>query len=239
MESKLLLILLTLYGLSFLFSLLKKVSFAQVSQAVGVLLHLAILIFRIFNTQHLPFTNIYESLLLLTFLLQLKFLLFQRSKSDLVLTIQRTILFFLVLLMTLLGPECKTISPVMHSLNSFWMYVHALSYLLAYVTLFSAFVLALIHIFSKKSIFNYNKQLDTHVSFSFIFFLIAAFSAAIWRQLSSGDFCLFNPGEIWVLIYILILSLYFHKEDRITQSWIVLITTLTVLFSYFLIIAIK
>lgn len=237
MEYTLLLIVLTIYGLSLLFSLLKKASIVEACQPLGVFLHFVTLIMQFINAQHLLFANIYGFLLVLTFLLQIKFILFQRSKSDLVLTIQKTILFILVLLLALLGPESKVINPMMPTLYSFWMYIHALSYLFAYVSLFSASALALLHVFSKKSIFNYDKQLDLNVSFSYIFLLIGAFSGAIWRQLSLGNFCSLNPFEIWTLIYVLLLSLYFHKDDRKTQSWIVLVTTLTVLFSYYFLIA--
>lgn len=233
MEYTLLLILLSIYGLSILLSLLKKFSSAAVFQLLGLLLNLAILIIRSINAQHPPFTNMYESLLLLAFLLQVKFIVFQRVKSELVSNIQRSIIFVLLLVIALLSPESRAISAVMPALNSFWMYIHVPSYLFAYVSLLSASALALLHIFSKKSIFAYDKQMDMDVSLTFIFLSIGMFTGAVWGQLSWGNFWSWDPKETWALINILVLSLYFYKNDRKTQSWIVLISALTVLFTYF------
>ncbi len=233
MEYILLLILLIIYAVSNLLSLFGKRVGASALQIFGSLIHLAVLIIRSVNANHPPFTNMYETLLLLSFLLQVKFLIFQRVKSELIANIQRAIVFLMIVVLALLSPESRAISPVMPALNSFWMYIHVPSYLFAYVSLFSASSMAMIHIFSKKSIYNYDRQMDIDVSLTFVFLAIGMFTGAIWGQLSWGNFWSWDPKETWALINILVLSLYFYKVDRKTQSWIVLITALTVLFTYF------
>ena len=233
MQYTLLLILFALYAISILLSFAKKTVIASTFQIMGAILHFAILVIRSVNAHHPPFTNMYESLLLLSFLLQFKFLVFQRVKSELIANIQRSIVFLLILVLCILSPESRAIRPVMPALNSFWMYIHVPSYLFAYVSLFSATSMAILHIFSKKSIYAYDRQMDLDVSLTFIFLAIGMFTGAIWGQLSWGNFWSWDPKETWAMINILVLSLYFYKNDRKTQSLVVLITALTVLFTFF------
>jgi ABC-type transport system involved in cytochrome c biogenesis permease subunit len=233
MEYTLLLILLGIYALSFIFGLFKSQGISSSLRALGLLLHLLILIVRAISANHPPFTNMYESILLLSFLLQVKFIFFQRSASALLVHLEKCIVLAFIVLVSLLSPETRAIRPVMPALNSVWMYIHVPAYLFAYVALFSATILALIHIFSRKSIFAYDKQMDMDVSLSFVFMSIGMLTGAIWGQLSWGNFWSWDPKETWALINLLVMSFYFYKNDRKSQSWIIVFTAISVLFTYF------
>lgn len=233
MEYTLLLILLGIYALTFIFGLFKSQGISSSLRALGLLLHLLILVVRAVSANHPPFTNMYESILLLSFLLQVKLVFFQRSASALLVHLEKFIVLAFIILLALLSPETRAIRPVMPALNSIWMYIHVPAYLFAYVALFSATILALIHIFSRKSIFAYDKQMDMDVSLSFVFMSIGMLTGAIWGQLSWGNFWSWDPKETWALINILVMSFYFYKNDRKSQSWIIVFTAISVLFTYF------
>lgn len=233
MEFTLLLILAAIYTVSLIIGLLKRHEISLYFLYFGFALHLAILIIRSLTAHHPPFTNVYESLLLLSFLMQVKFMFFQGSASARVINLQRLVVLIFTLVLILLPAEIRAIHPVMPALNSPWMYIHVPAYLFSYVALFSGLILAIIRLFSQKNIFAYDKQMDTDISLAMIFMSLGLVTGAIWGQLSWGNFWSWDPKETWALINIIVLSLYFHKNDRKAQSLIVILAALTVLFTYF------
>ncbi len=121
----------------------------------------------------------------------------------------------------------------MPALNSVWMYIHVPSYMFSYVTLFSGLILAVMRLFRQKVIFAYDDQLNLDISLTMIFMSVGMITGAIWGQISWGNFWSWDPKETWALINIIVLSLYFHVSDRKRQALIVIVTALTVLFTYF------
>ncbi|MEA2076907.1 MAG: cytochrome c biogenesis protein CcsA [Candidatus Marinimicrobia bacterium] len=233
MELILLLVLVFIYLLSLMLGFMKRRQVSLYVSYAGFFLHLAILIIRAITAKHPPFTNVYESLLLLSWLMQVKFLFFQRATSARVVHLQRLLLVVFISVLIFLPPGTREIRPVMPALNSVWMYIHVPSYLFGYVSLFSGLILAIIRLFSRKNIFPYDEQMDTDISLAMIFMSAGMVTGAIWGQISWGNFWSWDPKETWALINIILLSLYFHKSDRKTQSLIVILATLSVLFTYF------
>ncbi|RKY52638.1 MAG: hypothetical protein DRP93_07815 [Candidatus Neomarinimicrobiota bacterium] len=233
MEFILLLVLASLYSISLIVGLFKQQILSRSVLYLGFILHLTILIIRSLTAHHPPFTNVYESLLLLSFLMQVKFIFFQKSISDRVINLQRLAVLIFTVVLIALPPETRTIQAVMPALNSIWMYIHVPAYLFSYVALFSGLVLAIIRLFSRKNIFANDEQMDTDISLAMIFMSIGLVTGAIWGQVSWGNFWSWDPKETWALINMIVLSLYFHKNDRKAQALIVILTALTVLFTYF------
>ena len=233
MEYTLLLSAFIIYSISFVIGLLQKRQLSLYGMYLGFLLHFSVLICRSVIAHHPPFTNVYESLLLLSWLMLLKFLFFSKQINIRIIHFQRFIVLVFTLIPILMSPEIRAIQPVMPALNSIWMYIHVPAYLFAYVALFSGFIQALIQLLMKKSIFRYEEQMDTDISLAMMFLSIGLITGAIWGQISWGNYWSWDPKETWALINILVLSLYFYKHDRIVQSIIVIIAALTVLFTYF------
>jgi len=165
--------------------------------------------------------------------MQVKFLFFQGAASSRVVNLQRFVVLIFTVVLVILPAETRAINAVMPALNSLWMYIHVPAYLFSYVALFSGLILAIIRLFSRKNIFTYDKQMDTDISLAMIFMSVGLVTGAIWGQISWGNFWSWDPKETWALINIIVLSLYFHKNDRKAQSLIVIIAALTVLFTYF------
>ena len=233
MEFTLLIILVCIYAISLLIGLFKLRGVSTFVLYLGFFLHLTLLIIRSVTAHHPPFTNVYESFLLLSFLMQVKFLFFQGAASSRVVNLQRFIVLIFTVVLVILPAETRAINAVMPALNSPWMYIHVPAYLFSYVALFSGFILAIIRLFSRKNIFAYDAQMDTDISLAMIFMSVGLVTGAIWGQISWGNFWSWDPKETWALINIITLSLYFHKNDRKAQSLIVIIAALTVLFTYF------
>jgi ABC-type transport system involved in cytochrome c biogenesis permease subunit len=233
MEFTLLLILVSIYAISLFIGLFKQWCISLLILYLGFALHLTILVIRSVTAHHPPFTNVYESLLLLSFLMQVKFLFFQGNTSTKVINLQRFVVLIFTVVLVILPAETRAIYAVMPALNSPWMYIHVPAYLFSYVALFSGLILAIIRLFSRKSMFAYDEQMDTDISLAMIFMSVGLVTGAIWGQISWGNFWSWDPKETWALINIIVLSLYFHKNDRKAQSLIVILTAITVLFTYF------
>jgi len=233
MEFTLLLILVSIYAISLFLGLFKQHGISTFILYLGFILHLTLLIIRSVTAHHPPFTNVYESLLLLSFLMQVKFLFFQSNAGVKVINLQRFVVLIFTVVLVILPAETRAINAVMPALNSPWMYIHVPAYLFSYVALFSGLILAIIRLFSRKSMFAYDEQMDTDISLAMIFMSVGLVTGAIWGQISWGNFWSWDPKETWALINIIVLSLYFHKNDRKAQSLIVILAALTVLFTYF------
>jgi ABC-type transport system involved in cytochrome c biogenesis permease subunit len=233
MEFTLLLILVSIYAISLFMGLFKQYGISTFIIYLGFILHLTLLIIRSVTAHHPPFTNVYESLLLLSFLMQVKFLFFQSNAGVKVINLQRFVVLIFTVVLVVLPAETRAIYAVMPALNSPWMYIHVPAYLFSYVTLFSGLILAIIRLFSRKSMFAHDEQMDTDISLAMIFMSVGLVTGAIWGQISWGNFWSWDPKETWALINIIVLSLYFHKNDRKAQSLIVILAAITVLFTYF------
>ncbi|MBN2780765.1 MAG: cytochrome c biogenesis protein CcsA [Candidatus Marinimicrobia bacterium] len=233
MEYILLLITFCLYAVSFAAGLFNRRQLSLFAAYLGLILHLVLLIWRSVTAQHPPFTTMYETLILLTALMQLKFLFFQRHRNARILNVQKALLLIFLAVPVFLPAELRAVHPVMPALNSAWMYVHVPAYLLGYVALFSGLIHALLRFYPVKNIFDYDKQMDTDIALAMVFMSAGLITGAIWGQVSWGNYWSWDPKETWALINILVLSLYFHKKDRIIQSMIIIVTVMTVLFTYF------
>ncbi|MDZ7795594.1 MAG: cytochrome c biogenesis protein CcsA [Candidatus Marinimicrobia bacterium] len=233
MEIILILILAALYGFSFLSGLFKKQQAALYAVYAGFILHLGLVIFRSVSAQHPPFTNIYETLILLSWLMLAKFLFLQESRSALVINLQRAVIFLLILVPLSFPAEMRAVQPVMPALKSAWMYIHVPAYLFGYVALFSAVILAVIRLFVKEENFVHCAQLELDTRLSLLFLSTGLVAGAIWAQVSWGNYWSWDPKETWALINILILSLYFIARSSKLRSIILIITFLSVMFTYF------
>jgi ABC-type transport system involved in cytochrome c biogenesis permease subunit len=233
MELILLIILAGVYAASLTLAFAKVRTLSSVLSYLALALHLAVLIIRAVTAKHPPFTNVYESLLLLSWLMQVKFLFFQKAASAIVTYLQKALVLAFIVVLILLPADTRAINPVMPALNNVWMYIHVPSYLFGYVAMFSAFVMALISLFNRKTILSNDQQMDMDVSLAMIFMSVGMVTGAIWGQVSWGSYWSWDPKETWALINLIVLSLYFHTKDRKRQALIVIFTALTVLFTYF------
>ncbi|MFA6742694.1 MAG: cytochrome c biogenesis protein CcsA [Candidatus Neomarinimicrobiota bacterium] len=240
MEQALLLLTLIIYLAAFV-SLITRVRDRICHGLIwlAILSHLSALAFRSIVAGHPPFTNLYETILLLSFLLALRLVLWRRQIE------RRYSWIILLTIMGLIGTALgmpssyKTIRPLMPALNSIWMYLHVPAYFFGYMALVLAFIYVMIFLLrgkneSSSETINLIRRLDNEVRIAFLFLNIGLVTGAIWAYHSWGNYWAWDPKEVWALINILTLALYFHllKPKGIKKVFIVILTFLTVVFTY-------
>lgn len=226
-------------GFCFLTSLILIVNFKKDKIGdyflyLGIFLQFLLLVIRSGYAKHPPFTNIYETMILLPFLFSLRLVMWKKQVEG---NTKYGVIFLILILdvVALLLPDrMKVIKPLMPALNSIWMYIHVPAYFIAYASMLVAAVLAVISLMKEdnKSIVN---KMDGEVKIAFFFLNAGMITGAIWAYFSWGTYWGWDPKEVWSLINILVLSYYFHinKKEVVSKAAIVIFTLLTIAFTYF------
>jgi len=208
--------------------------------SLSVFTHIGALVVRSLSANHPPFTNLYETLLLLSLLIALRLVFWQKQIES---RYRWLVLLTGIICLgaALLLPAHFSVSkPLMPALNSFWMYIHVPAYFLGYMSLTLAFLFALIYLGTGKNesapeIASLLRKLHNEVKIAFLFLNIGLVTGAIWAYLSWGNYWSWDPKEVWALINVLVLGIYFHllKPRGTKKVWIVLLAFLCMLFTYF------
>ena len=198
------------------------------------LCHLGLLITRSIISKHPPFTNIYETFLLLPFLIFLRIVFWPKRHVGTYGMIMTYISAAFLTVALILPAAIKIPKPLMPALNSLWMYIHVPSYFFAYMALMAAVVYAIMVLIKKDSDLQDVKRLDEELKIAFFFLNVGLITGAVWAYVSWGNYWSWDPKETWALINILTLSFVFHlkRPSPRKKAWILIITILTVAFTY-------
>ncbi len=192
---------------------------------------------RSYLAKHPPFTNMYETMILLPFLFSLRLVLWKKQVSGNTKYYVISLILFLDLIALSLPADMKVIKPLMPALNSLWMYIHVPAYFVAYSSMLIAFILAILLLINGQNskLKNLEKILNEEVKIGFFFLNTGLITGAIWAYFCWGTYWEWDPKEVWSLINILVLVYYFHlnKHSKLKKSLIVLIAFLTIIFTYF------
>jgi len=239
MESNFLLVALIAYAVSLGLLLRRRESAGTMLLVVAVLIHLGGLITRSIIAGHPPFTNMYETFILLPFLVALRLLLWKEQVGEQFRRILVAVVMLIILIALILPQSLKTPKPLMPALNSIWMYIHVPAYFLAYMALIVALVYAIIVLIHEKSSANNHdisllRRMDNEIRIAFFFLFIGLVTGGIWAYVSWGNYWAWDPKETWALINILALSFYFHLKIPTARkkALVVILTFLTVVFTY-------
>jgi len=224
---------------SFLISLffsinLKKDNIGSKIVYVAIFFQLLLLIIRSYYAKHPPFTNMYETMILLPFLFSMRLVLWKKQVDGNTKYGIIGLVLFLNIVAILLPEHIKVIRPLMPALNSLWMYIHVPSYFVAYSSMLVATVLAVMLLLNKENK-SLQKKLDEEVKIAFFFLNAGMITGAIWAYFSWGTYWSWDTKETWSLINILVLSYYFHisRKETVSKAAIVIFTLLTIAFTYF------
>lgn len=205
----------------------------------AVLTHLVALAFRSMIAHHPPFTSIYETFMLLPFLVSMRLVFWreqiQKNHRWLVLSS----IAFLILISLLMPANLKTPKPLMPALNSVWMYIHVPSYFFGYMALIIGTIYAVILLIKSRNGKNAEesdllRRMDNEIKIAFLFLNVGLITGGIWAYISWGNYWSWDPKETWALINILVLASYFHlqKQTIRKKAIIIILTFITVLFTY-------
>ena len=201
---------------------------------VNILLAL-LLILRWLNSHHFPLSNLYESLIFLTWGISFIHLVIEKKTNESYIgVIFSPILLFINAFATLTLPaQMQESAPLVPALKSNWLMMHVSIMMLSYATLIagSLMAIAFLMIFSTKdvqlednselSIDSLDKTLDNlsyrTLGIGFPLLTLGILSGAIWANEAWGSYWSWDPKETWALITWFIFAIYFHF--RITWGW--------------------
>ncbi len=237
MESYLLVSALIIFTISFYLQLANKNKPANLFILGAVFVHFIALIVRSVIAKHPPFTNMYETFILLPFLLSLRLIFWKEQINEKVRKILTAVIMGTIIIALLLPQSMKSPRPLMPALNSIWMYIHVPSYFLGYMAMLVAGIYSVLILLPKKpdnSTVVILKRMDNEVKIAFFFLSLGMITGAIWAYVSWGNYWAWDPKETWALINIIVLAFYFHLKTPTKQkkAVIVIITLLTIAFTY-------
>lgn len=204
---------------------------------INIFLHL---LTRWIITNHFPLSNLYESLVFLTFILlsfSIFFQIFNKNKF-IPLLLLPIILFINTFGTFTLSESMQQPTSLVPALQSNWLLMHVTIMIISYAVLmigsvFSIVFLVLDKFFinelkisntiieNKATLSNYNfsfiiNELDSlsyrFLSFGFPLLTIGILSGAVWANETWGSFWNWDPKETWALITWFIYSIYLHSR---------------------------
>ena len=205
------------------------------------------LIIRWWNEGYFPLSNLYESLIFLSWGISTIHLFVEfRTQSRLIGAISAPIIFFISGFSSLTLPiEMQKALPLVPSLQSNWLMMHVSMMMVSYANLIIGSLLSILYLaftlFKKKkvnvektttniltvqqsSISSQSPILQTIdiwsyriIGLGFPFLTIGIISGAVWANEAWGSYWSWDPKETWALITWLIFAVYLHS--RLLKGW--------------------
>jgi cytochrome c-type biogenesis protein CcsB len=194
-----------------------------------------ILASRWLTSGYFPLSNLYESLLFLSWCLLFALKIIEsKTKSKLIGAVVLPIILLIILFATLILPKpMQYSSPLVPSLQSNWLMMHVSMMMFSYSILILGSLLSilmLVLIKTKNIIFTLNssvtnKNLITNldnwsyrtIGLGFPLLTIGIISGAVWANEAWGSYWSWDPKETWALITWLIFAAYIHA--RLSKGW--------------------
>lgn len=227
------------YWASLAFS--NKKSISKMSNVISTVALVSLFIYlalRWFIGSYFPISNLYESILFLTWVLTCILVVGEsKTKSRVLGSIISPITLLLVSFATLTLPSSmQKISPLVPALQSNWLMMHVSMMMASYAvllagTLFSILYLIINSIIEKKEqefsnleiekkrqikrkFFIENLDLWSYklITFGFPILTIGIISGAVWANEAWGSYWSWDPKETWALITWLTFSAYLHSR---------------------------
>ena len=240
------------------FSLVSLLAFTSEGKwllRISVLSGLIILIFhgwvivdRGIQAGHWPFTNTYETLILMSFLIiSIYFLTFRRHHTVVLGGFGGLIVSAILALTSLLSPE---IEPLLPALKSNWLLFHVMSVFIGYSSFALASASALVYL----SVSFFRKGGDSEkisrflelvnwltyrfIAAGFAFLTLGISAGSVWANASWGRYWNWDPKETWAFITWLIYAVCLHMKSNGKYhgqpiAFLTLAGFATVMFTYF------
>lgn len=210
-------------------TILKKLTWFGTSCANFLLFTL--LLGRWITESYFPLSNLYESLLFLSWcLLFLVLFLEFKTRTKLIGAILFPILLLISVFTTLVLPiPMQEASPLVPALQSNWLMMHVSMMMVSYSTLILGSLLSILFLVIKKvsnlkQVTNTNSLLTTIdvwsyriIGLGFPLLTIGILSGAVWANEAWGSYWSWDPKETWALITWLIFATYIHA--RLIKGW--------------------
>jgi cytochrome c-type biogenesis protein CcsB len=235
LESKLLISVACIYGLSFVFYLLylivpralKQGSIASWILRVGIVVHIALIVTRTIQTKHPPFQTLYEALSWFGFTVIAAFIIIEWRRKNRLPGAFVTAITIAALMYAIFGLS-STPRPLMPALQSKWFVWHVVGAFGSYATFVVAFSVEVVFLLLGKRGERYgldeqgkkmfHKMAYNLILFGFPLLTFGIVSGAAWAQEAWGGYWFWDPKETWSLITWSVYAMYLHA--RITPRWV-------------------
>jgi cytochrome c-type biogenesis protein CcsB len=211
--------------------------------SAGLVVQTAYIIRRWVEAQRPPFSNMFESLVLLAWTVVAVHLVL-RLRRDVPLLAAASALLAVLTLAHASTYE-TAIKPLMPALHSNWLTVHVFTCFLGYGGFAVSFVASLCYLVSVYTGKSQPAELETFetvtaktISFGFLFLTTGIITGAVWANVAWGTYWSWDPKETWSLITWFIYAVYLHcrfmrgwKGQR--AAWVSVLGFASVLFTYF------
>jgi cytochrome c-type biogenesis protein CcsB len=208
-------------------------------------LFMVTLIIRWVSQGYFPLSNLYESLIFLSWGISFIHLIVEyKTQSRLIGAIATPLLFFLSGFSSLTLPtEMQKALPLVPSLQSNWLMMHVSMMMVSYATLILGSLLSILYLaflsFSgqKSQVTLESSSIGTSsvgysklsllqtvdiwsyriIGLGFPFLTIGIISGAVWANEAWGSYWSWDPKETWALITWLVFAIYLHS--RLLKGW--------------------
>jgi ABC-type transport system involved in cytochrome c biogenesis permease subunit len=172
----------------------------------------ALLIFRTANAGHLPFANIFESLIFFAWTLELASLFFDLKSKAVYHPLGAWMSGMTVLVLILALTRPGTPGPLMPALQSPWFGVHVLTNFLAYALFSVAFFTVLSNLRRRALPPEWQFILDRALVLGFFFLALGISTGAAWAHEAWGTYWSWDPKETWALVTWMVFGLALHAR---------------------------
>nr|BCA78153.1 cytochrome c biogenesis protein [Astrephomene gubernaculifera] len=223
----------------FLLELAKNIILPKYFIAISNILLALLLLVRWEKSGHFPLSNLYESLMFLSWCSTFLFLIYSTSFTLIVDKILGSIIAPSALFMNAfasfsLPKEMQVSAPLVPALQSNWLMMHVTVMIISYATLIMGSLLAIsfliLNILLNRSFItnqpnsmfkNILLNLDSLsyriIGLGFPFLTIGILSGAVWANEAWGSYWSWDPKETWALLTWLVFAIYLHS--RLTKGW--------------------
>jgi len=202
--------------------------FSRILVFASNIFFLLTLLIRWIIEHYFPLSNLYESLIFLSWgISALHLVLEYKTKSRLIGAISTPILFFLSGFASLTLPtDMQKALPLVPSLQSNWLMMHVSMMMISYSTLIVGSLFSILYLIftffnSRKTNLSLLQTIDTWsyriIGLGFPFLTIGIISGAIWANEAWGTYWSWDPKETWALITWLVFAIYLHS--RLLKGW--------------------
>jgi cytochrome c-type biogenesis protein CcsB len=234
LESKLLIAVVSIYGLSFIFYLvyiisprtLRGGSIASWILRAGFLTHIALIVTRTVITRHPPFQTLYEALSWFGFSVIIAYLVVEWRRDNRLPGVFVTAIAISALLYAAFGLS-STPKPLPPALQSKWFVWHVVGAFSSYATFVVAFSVEVVFLLlgrrgvkyglDEKAKVLFHRMAYNLILFGFPLLTFGIVSGAAWAQEAWGGYWFWDPKETWSLITWSVYVLYLHA--RFTPRW--------------------
>ena len=175
---------------------------------------------------HVPLTNFYESLIFLSFVLSLTYVLFRYSTRLKHLGAFIMPLPLLTLAYASLSPDIdRGIRPLVPALQSNWLTIHVVTCFLSYAAFAFSFIFAILYLVKRdnkgRKILPPKERLDEFVYRGVLLGMplltMGILTGSAWAHYAWGSYWSWDPKETWSLITWIIYTIFLHA--RFIRGW--------------------